>query len=537
MLYLILANFYLACFFALYWVAFRKQTFFRWNRLYLLAGLALAFLLPTIDLSAWYTYPAAYPTYLRDAGEAVVVQGGAIDVSASTAFGWKTLLVWVYAVGCILSFLYFLWRMVRTVRQLRTAGAGSAFSFFGAIRVDLSLVGHEQIEAHEQVHAKEWHSADLIVMQFVKVFNWFNPVVYQYERALRMQHEYLADDLTAAGDELAYAELLVARAMRVERTALVHTFSGKRGLKSRVAMLLQDKSHQYNLLRYLLLLPLVGAMVMCSIASNPKSADAAEGDMQAARQDVRSADDVEGFLQQLGKNVDYAQAAIDDQKQGPLAFTFEKAENGHIENVRFINELWEGQQAQVLNVLQRTRTDSVAPVGKYLVTIEFRLSDGENMSKEKFPPPPPVSSEYTILPSVVIIGYSPKKANRPAPPMVTQVTDDAKEPVSDHTVFETVEVAPAPKGGMKAFMEWVGKHYDFPQEAIDAGVNGAIQVAFVVEKDGSITNMKLVKDLGYGTGEAALRLLQNVEKWSPGIQNGKPVRVAYTLPIRLNLQQ
>jgi len=59
----------------------------------------------------------------------------------------------------------------------------------------------------------------------------------------------------------------------------------------------------------------------------------------------------------------------------------------------------------------------------------------------------------------------------------------------------------------------------------------------VVERDGSLSDMKVVKDLKYGTGEAAIRVLQSSSKWSPGIQNGRPVRVAYTLPIRLNLQQ
>ena len=88
-----------------------------------------------------------------------------------------------------------------------------------------------------------------------------------------------------------------------------------------------------------------------------------------------------------------------------------------------------------------------------------------------------------------------------------------------------------------AVMQWVGRNYDYPQAAIEAGVNGQVQVSFVVERDGSLTDIKIVRDLRYGTGEAAVKLLQKAEKWSPGVQNGRPVRVAYTLPIRLNLQQ
>jgi len=58
-------------------------------------------------------------------------------------------------------------------------------------------------------------------------------------------------------------------------------------------------------------------------------------------------------------------------------------------------------------------------------------------------------------------------------------------------------------------------------------------ISFIVETDGSLTDIKLVRDLGFGTGQEALRLLKNSPKWSPGKQDGKPVRVAYNLPIRL----
>ena len=88
---------------------------------------------------------------------------------------------------------------------------------------------------------------------------------------------------------------------------------------------------------------------------------------------------------------------------------------------------------------------------------------------------------------------------------------------------------------MTAFRKWIGDNYQYPSGAIDAGVKGTVQVSFVVEKDGSLTDIKVVRDLSYGTGQAAINLLKKAKKWSPGIQNGRPVRVAYTLPIRLDL--
>lgn len=100
--------------------------------------------------------------------------------------------------------------------------------------------------------------------------------------------------------------------------------------------------------------------------------------------------------------------------------------------------------------------------------------------------------------------------------------------------MEFVEVMPEPVGGMKAFIQWIAQNYQFPQSAADDAVQGLVQVSFVVEKDGSLSSFVVKKDMGYGTGEQAVRLLQKAKKWNPGYQNGVKVRVAFTLPIRLN---
>lgn len=101
-------------------------------------------------------------------------------------------------------------------------------------------------------------------------------------------------------------------------------------------------------------------------------------------------------------------------------------------------------------------------------------------------------------------------------------------------VFETVEVYPEPPGGMKAFVEWVAKNYKFSDNAVQNGANGLVQISFVVEKDGSLSSFVINRDIGFGTGDEAIRLLRKAKNWSPGIQNGIPVRVSFSLPIRLN---
>jgi TonB family protein len=90
-------------------------------------------------------------------------------------------------------------------------------------------------------------------------------------------------------------------------------------------------------------------------------------------------------------------------------------------------------------------------------------------------------------------------------------------------------------GGDRAFITWVAKNYKYPKEAIEAGVSGRLIVQFVVEKDGSLKNVKCVRDIGYGTGTEAVRVVSAAAKWKPGIQNGRPVRVQYTLPLNLQM--
>lgn len=104
--------------------------------------------------------------------------------------------------------------------------------------------------------------------------------------------------------------------------------------------------------------------------------------------------------------------------------------------------------------------------------------------------------------------------------------------------FEAVEISPVPaEGSINAFRTWVQGNYRYPQAAMDAGVNGLIEVSFVIERDGSLTDLVIRRDLRFGTGEELVRLLKTAKKWKPGIQNGRPVRVQYTLPLRLNTTQ
>jgi protein TonB len=108
----------------------------------------------------------------------------------------------------------------------------------------------------------------------------------------------------------------------------------------------------------------------------------------------------------------------------------------------------------------------------------------------------------------------------------------APPPTEENTVYNSagLEIKPEFKGGLSKFYEYIAKNYRTPDVP---GLNGQLMISFVVEKDGSITDIKVLKDLGYGTGEEAIRILKKCPKWSPAEQKGKKVRCSFMLPLRI----
>lgn len=100
------------------------------------------------------------------------------------------------------------------------------------------------------------------------------------------------------------------------------------------------------------------------------------------------------------------------------------------------------------------------------------------------------------------------------------------------TIYNAVEVNPSFPGGEGAFDQYLRDHTKYPEAASLRRVSGPVFVQMVIEKDGSLSNLIVLRDPGYGLGDEALRLLCIGPKWKPGMQNGKPVRVLFTVPIR-----
>lgn len=162
---------------------------------------------------------------------------------------------------------------------------------------------------------------------------------------------------------------------------------------------------------------------------------------------------------------------------------------------------------------------------------------------EQLPPPPPKIQQ----PQIIEVPDEKKIEEEIEINMDTEVQEDTKveeikiQPVVEeekedvNQIFLVVEETAAPQGGMPAFYEYVGKKMKYPAQARRMGVEGKVFVEFVIERDGSITDVKAIKGIGAGCDEEAVRVVESAPKWKPGKQRGKPVRQRMVLPISFKL--
>jgi periplasmic protein TonB len=112
-----------------------------------------------------------------------------------------------------------------------------------------------------------------------------------------------------------------------------------------------------------------------------------------------------------------------------------------------------------------------------------------------------------------------------------------EESIQDEEIFTVVESMPSFPGGDAGVYAYLQKNTKFPKQAIEANITGTVYVAFVVEKDGSITDVRILRGIGGGCDEEALRVVKNMPRWTPGKQRNIPVRVNFNLGIKFTLYQ
>ena len=113
--------------------------------------------------------------------------------------------------------------------------------------------------------------------------------------------------------------------------------------------------------------------------------------------------------------------------------------------------------------------------------------------------------------------------------------DTIEKVAEDVEIFGMVEEMPSFPGGEVKLVEYIAKNLNYPQEAIEKGIEGRVFVGFIIDVDGSVTDVKLLRGLGGGCDEEAIRVIKSLPKWRPAKQNGVFSRVSYQIPVNFKL--
>jgi periplasmic protein TonB len=167
------------------------------------------------------------------------------------------------------------------------------------------------------------------------------------------------------------------------------------------------------------------------------------------------------------------------------------------------------------------------------------------ITEQKVKPPPPAPVKQVVKINIVDDNVTvdddinidvEADQNTEVQEYVAPVRSDEEESAEEAQIFMVVESMPEYPGGESALYTFLGENIKYPQMAKESGIQGRVFVTFVVERDGRVTDVRVLRGIGGGCDEEAIRVVQSMPKWTPGKQRGKSVRVQYNLPVKFTLQ-
>jgi len=254
-----------AVLYSIYHLFFRNNTNFQANRIYLLAILPFAFLLPFINSTV--EVGAQYQVTLP------VFEIGSI-ATQTTAFNWSNAFIYFYIAVSSLLLIRLFTNLFKTILTISTIKNGKnnniqPFSFFAFIHIptDIETADRLAIIHHEKVHSTQLHSLDIMIYEISKILLWWNPLLWMGLNAVKSNHEFIADKLASAKADK-YSSVLVAQLLGVNCSTLANNFKSKHLLKKRIMMMKTKKSNKLSLVKYALVIPIIGLTFLATAKEN-----------------------------------------------------------------------------------------------------------------------------------------------------------------------------------------------------------------------------------------------------------------------------
>lgn len=562
--YLLQVNLYLILFYGFYRILLRSETFFNLNRGYLVASAALAFFIPLMQsdwVRSWFVTEQVSQTIdvLYDPEVfyiAVKKQAHSLTLGDFIAI--------FYIIGILVGIARFSGNLAYLGKMMkqRTTQKDSkqAFSFFNMLFVSKELKQRSTIMKHEFVHIRQLHSADVMLFELITIFNWFNPVVYLYKSSIKHIHEFIADEVASRNEasKADYAMLLFQEQFGVQAIPLTNNFFNSSLLKLRIKMLQKERSTQTALMKYGLIAPLFMLMIVVSSATlaskelkqieskieNVTDTHLEEVTVTKSAREVLAEEgidlskaliispalvdeinNVNLFKKYFQRNILYPSAARKTLTIGKTFIGFSVDETGNISNVITLGDAPTQLNEEVVRVLKTIRNASEVGINEpnnYAISVNFGLTYNRgNGTRDLLNYEPNLTFKgRKLISDFVVMGYA-----------------DNSSVADTTTVFNGVEQQAEFPGGMNAFAKYLQDNLKYPASAQRANVSGKVYTQFIVKKDGSISNLQVLKGIGFGCDEEAMRVIQSVLKWNPGRHKGEIVNSTFVVPINFQLSE
>ena len=530
--YILKSSVCLAMFYLFYRLLLSKETFHRFNRVALLGVLVLSCLIPMIEVT---THDASGFLVLEEMILMAEVEPAGVMDETSNPFPWRALMLLVYMAGILFFVIRHLWSLGRMLRLLRVSrkedlGDGitlfvhddkevAPFSWMKNIAVSETDLAEsrEAVLMHERAHIHNRHSWDLLLGEVCVFFQWFNPAAWLLKQELQTIHEYEADEWVIENgiDAKTYQLLIIKKAVGARLYSIANSFNHS-SLKKRITMMIKKKSNPWARLKYLYVLPL--AAVAVAAFARPEVSNELAEISNAKVNDLTSivkAEEVKSVENSSDEKFNISGIVMEYPAKKPVpgaSIIIRGTTMGTLtdKDGKFTLPVKKGDVLVVSYIGLQTQS----------VVVQADVNLGIWMKEDVQP-----------MEEMVVVGQTPKEEVK-----YTKVEVEETEEPQEKVIFQVVEEMPEFPGGMGEAMKFLAKNIKYPVAAQQAKIEGRVIVQFVVERDGSISDIHAMRGVNPDLDAEAIRVVSLMPKWKPGKQRGKAVPVKFTMPIMFRLQ-
>lgn len=469
-----------------YYLFLEKEKMHQFNRFYLLFSLLFSFTIPFInikiiqEISHQETTANVIP--MEEITSMPIIEN---PTNYWLITAWS--LYGVITLALLLRFVLNIWKLNAKTKTNPTIAYKNAklvlvkektlpYTFLSHIFINETDYHNREIEdelyTHELIHLNQKHTLDILFIEILKVIFWFNPLFIFYKKAIQLNHEFLADEKVVKSHNNVpfYQNLLLSKA-NANPTYYLASNLNYSVTKKRLIMMTKTASKSRAILKKGILIPLLTALVfsLCT---------------KVVAQET-------------------------PQKEGKNIYV-----NGEAYYKKTIFEI-KDEKGKV--VAKKKYSDLTAKQKQLAPPLVIRSNNDKPLSEKKI-----IEKTEKEEPKTFIIDeFDPKN-----------IKTKNQDP---NTIYSTAGLTYKPEfpEGMENFYKFVGENYTRPKTPEEVKLAGKVYVTFIVEADGNLSDFKILRDIGYGTGEEAIRVLKLSPKWTPGEINGEAVRTLYSLPIAI----